>query len=206
MVAMAAVLLPAYALLATLAPPLVSTLLGPRWAGSAEIIQLLSAAACISLVTECTIPLVTGLGLPHFAALVFGVRSALVVSLAIWLAGTYGIAGAALAWLLAEIGVQLVAVGAARRTLPTPFANLILPVMGIALVSAIGALVAWVIDTTLGGRFGLLTAVLAAIIAMLALLFLLDRHLRLGFAAGVTFVARRLDAFRHGLSARGTDA
>jgi hypothetical protein len=129
-----------------------------------------------------------------------------VVSLAIWLAGTYGIAGAALAWLVAEIGVQLVAVGAAHRTLPTPFATLIVPVMGIALVSGIGALVAWVIDTTLRGRFGLLTAVLAAIITMLALLFLLDRHLRFGFAAGVTLVSRRLDAFRHGLSARGTDA
>jgi len=204
--AMAGMLMPAYALLATLAPSLVSTLLGPRWASSVGIIQLLSAAGCVSLVTECTIPLVTGLGRPHFAALVFGVRSALVVGLVSWLAGAYGIRGAALAWLLAETGVQIVAVATARRTLRRPLSTLGVPIVGITVISGIGALVAWAIDVAVGGRSGLLAAALTASAAMLVLLLLLDRHLRLGFGAAVMLVSRRLGAFPYGPSARATDA
>ena len=204
-VAMAAVLLPAYAVLATLAEPLVATVLGARWAGSAGIIALLSVAACVSLVTECTIPLVTGLGRPHFAALVFGVRSALVVGCVWVLAAAYGIDGAALAWLIAELIVQVVALATAVRTLHAPFSGLVVPITAIMVVAAVGALVARAIDTILGGQLGVLAGGLAAAAIAVLLLGALDRRLRLGFVAGLMLVSPRLAALRPWLSARGSD-
>jgi hypothetical protein len=129
-----------------------------------------------------------------------------VVGLVSWLAGAYGIRGAALAWLLAETGVQIVAVATARRTLRRPLSTLGVPIVGITVISGIGALVAWAIDVAVGGRSGLLAAALAASAAMLVLLLLLDRHLRLGFGAAVMLVSRRLGAFPYGPSARATDA
>jgi PST family polysaccharide transporter/lipopolysaccharide exporter len=204
--AMAVVLMPSYALLATLAPSLVSEVLGARWMGSDEVIQLLAGAACISLVTECTIPLVTGLGRPHFAALVFGMRSAFVVCLVWSLAGAHGVDGAAIAWLLAEAAVQLIALATARRTIPTPFSGLRTPLIAVALVSAVTALVAWLVDTRLGGATGVVVAVLAAALAGVALLIALDRTLRLRLGAGFMLVLPRFRPPHVWSSTRGIDA
>ena len=204
--AMAVVMMPSYALLATLAPSLVSDVLGARWVGSDQVIQLLSGAACISLVTECTIPLVTGLGRPHFAALVFGIRSALVVCLVWSLSGAYGVDGAAVAWLVAEVIVQVIAVAATRRTIPAPFRGLRPPLVAVMLVSAVTALVAWLVDTRVGGGIGVVAAVTAASIAGVTLLVVLDRTLRLGLGAGVMLVLPRFRLPRAWSSTRGIDA
>ena len=204
--AMAVVLMPSYALLATLAPSLVSEVLGARWTGSDEVIQLLSGAACISLVSECTIPLVTGLGRPHFAALVFGIRSALVVCLVWSLAGAYGVDGAAIAWLVAEATVQIVAVATTRRTIQMPFSGLRMPLMAVALVSAVTALVAWTVDTTIDGVIGVVVAVVAASVAGVGVLVVLDRTLRLGLGEGFMLVVPRFRPFRVWSSTRGIDA
>jgi O-antigen/teichoic acid export membrane protein len=204
--AMAVVLVPVYALLATLTPSLVSTLLGARWAGSEAIIRILSGAAVVSLFTECTIPLVTGLGRPHFAALVFGVRSALVVALVWWLAGAYGVDGAALAWLLAEAGVQVVALATAARAIPKPFARWGVPLGATVLVSGVSALAARAIDATVGGLWGVLAATLVFVVLVVAQLGVLDRRLRLGFVAGVMLVAPRLGAVHPRPSTRGPGA
>jgi O-antigen/teichoic acid export membrane protein len=203
--AMAAVLLPAYTALGVLSTSLVTILLGAQWAGSREVLVLLSVAACISLVMECTVPLVTGLGHPHTAALMSGARSALVVGFAWALAGTRGIDGVAAAWVVAEAGVLAVALTAARRTTPETLARLAVPLTAIALVAGASAVVARVVDGHLRGPLGVLIAVLTAASTVIVLLAVLDRALHLGFAAAVRLVSPGFGGLRPWLPTRGTD-
>jgi O-antigen/teichoic acid export membrane protein len=179
---MASLLLPTYTLLIVLAPSLVQNVLGPRWTGTVPVIQVLALVGIVGLSGDAIGPLLRGFGRPSLVAVLEVIQSSLLILLVWSLAGRYGLVGAALAWLLA-IGVsQVFSVMFARQLLHRPFAGLGAPLLAIAAVSAVGAMLAVGINSTFAGVIGLVVAGLAAVAVTVSLLWVLDRRFHLGLA------------------------
>ncbi len=180
--ALLASLVPVYAVLAALAPALVRDVLGARWDGTVPLIRLLAAAAVAGLIVDAVIPLLEGRGRPQQVTVLIVVRSVVVVGLA-WPAATlFGVTGAALAVLLAELPTQLVAAAMARRSLRQPFAGLRRHVAVSALAAGASASVAWGIAGLVASPAGLFLAAALAGATAVAGMAILDRWLRTGLA------------------------
>ncbi|GJG86370.1 hypothetical protein tb265_15510 [Gemmatimonadetes bacterium T265] len=178
-VALCAVLLPAYAALVVLAPRL-TALFGPAWRGTAVVVQLLAAMAALSLLYDATSPLLQGRGRPQTVVALYALASVTTVALVWPLAHAAGIAGAALARLGAELVVWVGCVQFARRALDRPFQGLFRPLGAIAAAALAGACAAAVVVRPVPGMAGLVAGGVGAL-AVTGLTFaLLDRRLRLG--------------------------
>lgn len=199
--AMATVLCPVYAVLIVLAPSLVEHVLGPRWTGAAPILQLLSLAGVIGISYDATAPMLEGRGEPYKVTMLYAIISLAVVAFAWWLAGAYGLVGAALAWVLAQSAMLVACVIFSRQILAAPFAHLARPLLGIALASLGAAGVARVVDqfarsAALPGVVGLGASVVLAGGAAALLLWGMDARLDLGlgrdFARAFPAIAERV--------------
>lgn len=188
---MMAVTIPTCVILIAVAPSLVSELLGPRWEGTATLIRVLACVPVIGLVGDATVPLLKGVGRPDRVAALEFVQSSLLITLAWWLTTTYGVIGAAVAWLPASAASQLLCAWFARNVLGRPFAGLGRPTMAIGSASLAGAGVAWLVGTA-GGVLVLGTGVLLAAVAALGVLLILDDRWRLGIVADLVRVYPRL--------------
>jgi PST family polysaccharide transporter len=189
---MAAALLPIMGLLIVLAPSVVEDLLGTRWLGTAPIIQVLAVATLIGLFGDVINPAFKGLGQPYKVALLSGVQTALLVSLVWDLAGRYGLAGAAAAWLPATALTQIVGFVLLRRLFPRPLAGLGKPILIISAITATGTGIAYLIDRYIPGILGLFTAASCAMAVIAALLWLADRRMDLGLGEIVSRIFPRL--------------
>lgn len=194
--AMLAVLMPAYVCMIALSDSVTKHILGEQWHGLAPVIALLAVDGIVDIVADATKPLLLGLGRPHARALIKGVRVAVLVGLAWWLTGEWGVAGAAVAWVVAESVQGVVAVVMARRALPHPFSGLTRGLVVIAAASIAGGVVGWWIDWMLPGLAGLIAGAVAALGLSGLLLLVLDRLFALGlasdFARAFPAVATRL--------------
>lgn len=178
-----AVLIPAYALLIALTPQLVEEILGSRWSGTEPIIRLLSVAGIIGGVADATMPLLKGRGRPQDVAALYAIRTLILIVLISGLISRWNLIGAALAFLLAEIGSQLWCVFVSRRVLDRPFQGIGRSICAIAGASAGGVLVAITCEGLLGGPVGVTTAALVGFGATALILWYLDRRLDLGLTA-----------------------
>lgn len=196
LVAMAAVLVPAYAVLVTLAPALVRDALGPRWSGSAPVIQVLAVGGVLGILFDGTAPLLQGRGKPQRVTALFAVLSTTVVALAWVLTARRGLTGAALAWTAAEVAVFATCVVFARQALPAPFGGLLRPMAAIAAASLVAAGTAWVVEAAIPGLLGVCLAAAAAAVAAAAVLWTLDARVDVGlsraFARAFPRIAERL--------------
>jgi O-antigen/teichoic acid export membrane protein len=95
----AALLLPVCALIIALAPTLVNDILGPNWAGTVPIIRILTLVTAIDLLGEVTAPLFKGMGQPYRFTIVEATQSLMLVGFVLLFAGSFGLIGAAFAWL-----------------------------------------------------------------------------------------------------------
>jgi O-antigen/teichoic acid export membrane protein len=193
---MATVLCPVYAMLIVLAPSLVEHVLGPRWNGAAPILQILAVAGVIGISYDATAPMLEGRGEPYKVTALYAIISLTVVAFAWWLAGAYGLAGAALAWVLAQSAMLVACVIFSRQILSAPFAHLSRPLLGIALASLGAAGVAWLVDATLPGVVGLGVGIAFAAGTAVMLLWAMDARLDLGlgrdFARAFPGIAQRV--------------
>jgi PST family polysaccharide transporter/lipopolysaccharide exporter len=177
---MVVILLPVYTLMISLAPSLVHDVLGPRWLGTAPVIRILAIAGLIGFFAETVIPLLKGIGQPYKVTVLEGVQSSLLILLIWWLAGKYGLIGAAFAWLPAKAVSQLFAARFARQALPRSFVGLGRPIMAIAFAAGAGAAIALAADNFLHGITGLILAIFLSVTLMGSLLWGLERRLKLG--------------------------
>lgn len=178
------ILFPVCALLVILAPDLILFVLGPQWQGTEPVIQILAFATLFGIFGEAVVPVFQGYGLPQKVTLVELVQSLVLIGCAWGLTRTYGLAGAALAWLPATIAAQILNVLFIRQHLENPLATLGKPLGTLAGISSLGALVAWGISMRIHGMPGLILAVIVAVMVMVSLIWLVDRRLGLGFADG----------------------
>jgi O-antigen/teichoic acid export membrane protein len=177
------VLAPGYALLMVLAPSLVADLLGARWAGAAPVLRVLAVAGMIGGLADTTIPMLQGRGRPQGAAVLYMIRSGVVLAVAWLLAGRYEVVGAAAAWLLAEASVLVSCVIVTVRVLDRPFAGLAAGGAAILAAAAGGALAAFGVDSLVTGPAGVILAAAAGGALAGIILWRLDRSMRLGLAA-----------------------
>lgn len=177
-----ALLLPAYIVLVTLAPALTRDLLGPQWSESTTLISLLVVAAVFGLVADAVFPMLKGRGKPQRITMLLTIRTVVLLAVVWPLAHSYGVVGAAIATIAAELVVQIFAVLDARRTLPRPFAGVGVVVAVAALAGGLGAAVGLGVEALIGPPIGAIPAALAAGIVSTAALWILDRILNLRLA------------------------
>ncbi len=201
--AMFLVLAPLYATLAVLAASLTSVL-GEQWDGLAAALVVLALDGVADVPADATKPLVLGLGIPSRQTLLRAVRTAVILAVAWPFTGWWGVAGAAAAYLAAEV-VQTLAAGAvASRAIPRPFAGIPAKLGGVAVVAAAAAGAAALADRALPGIAGLAAGVAGAAVAATAALLVLDRRYGAGLS---TDLARAFPAAagRLGLAAGGAE-
>lgn len=175
-----ALLFPACALIVALAPTLVQAVLGPRWVGTASVIRVLALVSLVGTLGEVTVPVLKGFGQPYRIFAIEALQSVLIGGLAWWLAGRYGLLGAALAWLPAVALSQLLSMIFVRRVLWRPFAGLAMTISTIVLSATLGALVSLAVAHLVLGLVGFALAAALGVIVTGALLWFADRRFALG--------------------------
>ncbi|HET7563860.1 MAG TPA: oligosaccharide flippase family protein [Gemmatimonadaceae bacterium] len=190
--AMATVLCPVYALLIVLAPSVVQYLLGPRWAGAESVLPLLALAGILGISYDATAPMLEGRGEPHKVTALHAIISITVVLLVWKLAGAYGLAGAALAWVLAQSVMLIACVIFSRRILGHFGAGLAKPLAAILAASVAGGAVALALRDRLPGLIGFATTVMVASGVMTLLLWVLEARFDLGVGRDLTQVFPRI--------------
>jgi O-antigen/teichoic acid export membrane protein len=194
--ATAALVVPAFALLAALAPSLVAHVLGAQWEGSAPVLGVLALVCILSILGDVAAPIWQGMGQPWRNALLEGIQVAVLLPGVLWLTGEVGVVGAGLAWIPAVVVTQVISAAFLPRVLPGPFTGLAGVLLAIGTASVSGAALAIGIDTALEGLGGLLAGALGGGGLCLVLLWLADRYLSLGLARSLVRVFPRLERRR----------
>jgi O-antigen/teichoic acid export membrane protein len=191
-----ALLVPTYLVLVALAPALTRDALGPRWAGTPTLVALLSGAAVLGLVADAVFPMLEGRGEPDRITMLISIRTVVLLAAAWPLATAYGVVGAAVATIAAEIPVQIVSATMARRRLPHPFKGVARVTAAATVAGGLGAAVGLGVDQLVGPPFGVVPAALTAGIVSMAALWLLDRTLSLRLAEQLVLVFPALRRWR----------
>jgi O-antigen/teichoic acid export membrane protein len=192
---LAVLLLPMSALLISLAPSLVNNVLDERWAGSVRIIQILAIAGIIDMLGATVSPILTGIGQPDKVMIMESVQSLTMIALVWSLTSTFGLVGAASAWIPAVAISQLIGLFYLRKTLQKPFAQMARPLWIVSLVSVLGGMTAYGISLILPGLLGLILATIFAGVLMGGMLWLFERKLSLGLSDGFRQAFPRIAAY-----------
>lgn len=192
LVAMLAVIAPVYAALIAVAPSLSEDVLGSGWEGTARVIQILAVVGIIGALADATMPMLEGHGRPELVTVLYAIRSVIVVALVWPLAGSYGVEGAAAAWLAAEIGVQAGCAIFANRVLPRPFRGLAIPIAVVAAAALCAGALAWGSNSVVGGPAGVFVGAVAGVLAGAIVLVWMDRRWEVGLAEDLGRVYPRL--------------
>jgi PST family polysaccharide transporter/lipopolysaccharide exporter len=175
----AALLVPPLALIFLLAPSLVAAL-GSQWDGAAPVIRLLAAASFVGLLSEAAVPLFKGSGRPDLVAWLEVTQYGVIAGSVWFLAGRFGLEGAAGSWLPGVLLAQALCAVSLYRVVDGPFAGLGRGLASIAAVSAGGAAIAWSVRLSLPGTVGLVVAGGTGATFVALGLWLLERRLDLG--------------------------
>jgi lipopolysaccharide exporter len=195
LIGLAALLVPASAVLMVLAHSLTSDVLGPQWEGTAPVIQVLVAAGLVGLLGDALAPLFHGLGRPERQVASETIQAIVLVTGAWLFAGPLGLVGAALAWLPASCAAQGLGAFYAQRMLVRPFAPVALPLAVITAVSIGGGGLAWILDERIPGLGGFVVAVMLSGSAVIGLEWALDRWYGFGFGEDLRQVFPALGRF-----------
>jgi O-antigen/teichoic acid export membrane protein len=183
--ATAAFLILVYALLAALAASLV-TILGPRWTTATSVIQILALVGLTGALWEPTTAMFQGFGRSAWIAALYGIRLPVLIGLSWTLSGRFGLTGAAVAWVLAELTAHAGAAVLTKRLIPQPFVGMIRPLTAIASAAVAAAAIAVVVDQVLPALWGLAVAGLLGVGVGIGVLSLLDRALHAGLWSDIT--------------------
>jgi O-antigen/teichoic acid export membrane protein len=180
--ALAVALVPLYAVLAAAAPDLAADVLGPKWAGAAAVLRVLSVACILGLAADAAVPLFQGLGLPRLVAALALAQLVTVAALAGWLTAEYGLTGSALAWTGAALMSLFVSRALLRRMLgPAPETRH--RVGAIVGAGAVAAVVTLAVQGVVNGLAGVVLGMMAGLAAAAGIIWQVDRFWRLQIGA-----------------------
>lgn len=188
LISLSALLIPTFTLIAVLAPGLVRYVLGARWQGTEQIIQLLAIIGILGLVTDIAVPAFKGLGYPVQITLIEGAQSLLLIVFIYGFTQRFGLFGAPLAWFPAILGSLTIGIVALRRIMLRPFAGLTKPLLAIAAISLVGGLAATAVDTLLPSLIGFMLTGLICIGVIAGLTWFADRRYELTIGTSLTLV------------------
>ena len=187
-------LVPAYVFMIVLAPQFVDTILGTKWEGTAEIVQILAVAGLLGLFGDAVVPLVKGIGRPEKAALLEGVQALVIVSLVWYLTDAYGLGGAAAAWIPATVISQVFAVAQIRGLVLGWSHGLGKKVLAVGLSSVLSGMLAYSVAIHAPGKSGFFVGAGAGLLLLVASLWAFDALLSVGILKDLsTFVPGRED-------------
>lgn len=183
--AMLALLAPTYALLIALAPSLVGVWFGPKWTNAVGMIQILAVAALVDTFVDATNPMLMGIGRPERRMATKAIRTVVVVLAAWSLTLNYGLVGAAVAVLLAELAGKFASAVFAKEALGQAFTGLVPSATAIAFCATMSGVVSILAVRAVSGTPGLILAIVTGLLFHGLLLWKLDRKYDLNIAADV---------------------
>ncbi len=193
-VGVAALLVPVCALLIALAPSFVESFLGPEWQEAAPVISLLALVNVVGLFGDMVAPVLKGLGGPSSLFLIELMQALLLIALIWGLADSFGVTGAALAWLFAVGATQTLCAIVLPHFLPRPFVGLARPLGVIAVISVAGGATAFALQNALPGLHGFALAATVGAAMMAGFLWLSDKSWGLGITRNAGLVLPRIAA------------
>jgi O-antigen/teichoic acid export membrane protein len=197
---LSALLIPIFTLIAVLAPALVTHILGARWEGTEQIIQLLAIIGILGLVTDIAVPAFKGLGYPFNVTWIEGAQSLSLVLFIYWFTQQFGLLGAPLAWFPAILGSVALGVLFLRQILPHPFAGLTGPLLAIGLVSLLGGVATTAVYQLYPTFIGFILAGLMGTVLITGLTWVLDWRFKLNISQSITTLFPQITLF---IGARG---
>jgi O-antigen/teichoic acid export membrane protein len=171
-------LLPVYCILIVLAPAL-ETALGPRWIGTAPVMQILGTGAAAALFGETLGPLFMGKGQSARTFALEVVQTGLLLAVLWPLIRALGVSGAATAWLVGTVAALLVGFVWIRRMLPGERVAEWSALLATAAAALAGAAVASLAAAALPSLPGLVVGAASGLVVATTLLIVLDRLLGL---------------------------
>jgi O-antigen/teichoic acid export membrane protein len=180
-----ALLYPICALIIVLSPTLVREILGPKWAGTVPLIQVLSLVTMIGLLGDTTIPLVKGFGKSYRVTQIELVQSSSLILFIWFFTSRYGALGAALAWLPAIIGVQVISLYFIWDIFHDPLREARRSLFVILITVAVSMLVSYLAIHVFPNVPGLLLASLLAAVVTSTFLWLADYRFALGLRRNI---------------------
>jgi lipopolysaccharide exporter len=179
---LAAVIYPVCALIIVLAPTLTHDILGPSWAGTEQVIRVLSLVVMIGTFGEVAVSVFNGFGQPYRITLLEVIQSSITISFVWLLTRRFGLVGSAMSWLPAILFSQLLSVRFLQNILDHPFRGLQNPLIAILAATGLCFVVAMTASYLIPGVVGLVTAAALGGVSTILLLWGADRRYKLGFA------------------------
>lgn len=192
---LAAVLYPACALLIVLAPTLIHDVLGPEWAGTEDVIRVLSLVIMIGIFGEVAVSVFKGFGQPYKITLLEVAQSTVTISLVWFLTSRVGLVGAALAWVPAILLSQGLSAWFLLSILDRPFRGLMAPLLAVLTATVLCAAVALTASYLVPGVAGLVVAAALGASSTIVLLWFADRRYELGFANDLALIFPQIAVF-----------
>jgi len=161
------VLVPFYGLLAGLAAALTPAALGVLWLGAAPLLRVLAVAGAAGVVRVAAAPLFAALGRAQLVALMDGAALVAVLLLAPLLVATYGVTGAAWAWLGGAVAALLVGLWLLDRAGIRPFRDQgprVAAFVGTGAAAGAAAFAVWAVLPGLPGLVSLAAGAAAGIV------------------------------------------
>lgn len=155
-------LLPAYGLILALAPEF-EFALGPRWGGTAPIVQILSFAAVAGIVGELFTRLLMGQGHVRRAFVVESLQTLVVAATIVPALRLLAVNGAALSWLLGGLATMVLSIAWLQRLWPGMLTSARARFLVAPVVALTAGLVARAVSAPLGGLVGLVAGGLAGV-------------------------------------------
>jgi lipopolysaccharide exporter len=181
------VLIPVYALV-MVAAPLLEQALGSRWAGTGPVVQILALAGVAAILADLLAPLLLGQGRSVRVFWLESLQTGMLLAM-LWPAiKWFGVEGAALACLAGNLAALLLAAIWTRRLVPGAMQATVNRFAAAGLAATAAAAVAFLIANFWSGLPALAAAVVAGATTVLAVLWILNRPLRLGLAEYATLL------------------
>lgn len=192
---LAAVIYPVCALLIVLAPTLIHDILGPSWAGTEQVIRVLSLVVMIGIFGEVAVSVFKGFGQPYRITLLEVIQSSVTISFVWILTRRFGLVGSAMAWLPAILLSQLLSIRFLHAILDHPFRGLQNPLIAIMAATGLCFMVAMAVNYFVHGVVGLIIATAFGGLSTILLLWAADRRYKLGFANNLALAFPQFASF-----------
>jgi PST family polysaccharide transporter len=188
-------LYPICALIIILAPTLIHDILGAKWAGTEEVIRILSIVVMIGIFGDVAVSVFKGFGQPHRVTLLEVVQSTVTIASVWFLTNRLGLVGAALARLPAIIVSQILCARSLMVLLDHPFRGLRNPFMAIVAATILGIGATMALNRFIPGLTGMIIAIVCSGLLIISFLWIADRRYELGFAHDLALAFPQLAGF-----------
>jgi O-antigen/teichoic acid export membrane protein len=154
--------------------------LGDRWIGTTEIMQILVLASLAGLLGDSLVPLLQGTGRPEKIVTVDAFQLVMIAGLGWGMIGAFGVVGAGMAYLTSIILSQFLIVYILYKTIEKPFSGFLSSLLAMVIVALIGAVVAFSMMALIPGAFGVGLAAFVAGLTAIGAGLVFDRYFDLG--------------------------